>query len=672
MQAHATRKHPSFTPEGKPADFIYNGMPAASGAPFADPCFDVDPACLASNGGDSSKCDPVSVITAANPMRHYKGADIQTDVVLNKDGWHYPQQRLAVLWNDIQPTFDNTRPPQPFFIRANSKQCIEYWMTNLVPNYYEVDNFQVRTPTDILGQHIHLVKFDVTASDGAANGFNYEDGTLSFQEVEERIDAINAGGGLKPRDGSTPCKQLEAQTPEYLCAAGVKNCDDFKGAQTTVQRWWADPLLNDAGHDRTIRTVFTHDHFGPSTHQQAGLYAGLLVEHEGSKWWDAEVAGLELGAGKNADGSPRDDGGPTSWQAVITNADQTDGFREFALEFQDGALAYDAGGTYKATPYPKKNTSLSPDDALALSAKLDQIQPTDGDQVRKLVGGYIYDSTDPTSSKPIAAPLTPQVINAPFQALWGTYGVNYRHEPLAFRATNDDGKTTDTFEECTPGEQDCDNAFLYQSIARQQAMFNSQHVGEKGFPPALTSGVYGWDPFTPMLRAYEGEKIQVRTLVGAHVQQHNFMMHGFAWLFEPSNPSSGYRGQSVDGYLGALRDGIHDASRDAQQGADRRGRADQHLRTGSVGRSSVCGLPLHDQLDDRRSAQRQLGIDPQLRQGHRAVHHRGPRHTRRGADLGLPGRRTQAQLQGLCAQRLAQLQRARQDQQPERAGLRGL
>ena len=33
--------------------------------------------------------------------------------------------------------------------------------------------------------------------------------------------------------------------------------------------------------DRTLRTVFTHDHFGPSTHQQAGLYAGLVVEPQG-------------------------------------------------------------------------------------------------------------------------------------------------------------------------------------------------------------------------------------------------------------------------------------------------------------------------------------------------------------------------------------------------------
>ena len=67
-----------------------------------------------------------------------------------------------------------------------------------MPNYYELDDFQVRTPTDILGQHIHLVKFDVTSSDGAGNGFNYEDGTLSPDEVREVIENINKGGGLFP------------------------------------------------------------------------------------------------------------------------------------------------------------------------------------------------------------------------------------------------------------------------------------------------------------------------------------------------------------------------------------------------------------------------------------------------------------------------------------------
>ena len=47
------------------------------------------------------------------------------------------------------------------------------------------------TPTDIIGQHIHLPKWDLTTTDGAANGWNYEDGTLSPGAVLERIDAIN-------------------------------------------------------------------------------------------------------------------------------------------------------------------------------------------------------------------------------------------------------------------------------------------------------------------------------------------------------------------------------------------------------------------------------------------------------------------------------------------------
>ena len=54
-----------------------------------------------------------------------------------------------------------------------------------------------------------------------------------------------------------------------------------------TQRWWADPVLNgkpgDKGtKDRTMRTVFTHDHFGPSSHQHHGFYAALVVEPRNS------------------------------------------------------------------------------------------------------------------------------------------------------------------------------------------------------------------------------------------------------------------------------------------------------------------------------------------------------------------------------------------------------
>src|SRR5208337_4374474 len=112
---------------------------------------------------------------------------------------------------------------------------------------------------------------------------------------------------------------------------------NWDGAQTTVQLWDTDPLVNNTGSDRTLRTVFTHDHFGPSTHQQAGLYAGLVVEPPGSKWLNAET-------GAPLQNPARDDGGPTSWQAIIVTSHKGPGvgpnYREFLLEFQDRQLAY--------------------------------------------------------------------------------------------------------------------------------------------------------------------------------------------------------------------------------------------------------------------------------------------------------------------------------------------
>jgi hypothetical protein len=57
----------------------------------------------------------------------------------------------------------------------------------------------------------------------------------------------------------------------------------------------------------------------------------------------------------------------------------------------------------------------------------------------------------------------------------------------------------------------------------------------------LTNGLRRADPFTPLLRAYEGDRVVVRTMVGAHEEEHNFTIHGMKWLFEPERPDSGWR-----------------------------------------------------------------------------------------------------------------------------------
>ena len=45
---------------------------------------------------------------------------------------------------------------EPLVMRLNTFDCAVYSHSNLVPKDYEIDDYQVRTPTDIIGQHIHL------------------------------------------------------------------------------------------------------------------------------------------------------------------------------------------------------------------------------------------------------------------------------------------------------------------------------------------------------------------------------------------------------------------------------------------------------------------------------------------------------------------------------------
>ena len=475
MNFHAQRTHSTYKPDGTPGTYVTNGLPAVAGAPIADPCVN-----------DAGQ--------AAGSPRTYKAAVIQLDLKLNKAGWHYPQQRIEALWDDVAATKNGTRAPEPFFFRANSNDCISFFHTVLTPHYYELDDFQVRTPTDVMGQHIHLVKFDVLASDGAGNGWNYEDGTFAPDEVLERIHAINALGGLKQTSGTR--STLTAKPHPFFGTVG---------AQTTVQRWYADSLVNNAGKDRTLRTVFSHDHFGPSTHQQVGLYAGLVVEPLGSVWRNPDT-GTTMGS--------RWDGGPTSWRADIIPPNTAESFREFLLQIADFQLAYKPNSTF-----PDINNAINP-------------------PAKKEVGLPKLLAKAPNCPGGVPRPC-PEAFSADDP---GTMVINYRNEPLALRLRN---PSTNTQATGTAG----DLSFAFASkvgssnLLRADSAFNSQ----PSFYPALTPDVGPTDPFTPLMRAYANDKIQVRMLVGAHEEGHNFSINGIRWLAEPSEPNSGFRNSQMMG-----------------------------------------------------------------------------------------------------------------------------
>ena len=115
-------------------------------------------------------------------VKVFELALVQAKVTYNHHGWHDPQGRFFVTKEElekqggldayIQKLECGEICAEPLVIRANAGDCVEVRLTNLLPEFLEESPFQMETRTDIVGFHIHLVKFDTIVSDGAANGWN--------------------------------------------------------------------------------------------------------------------------------------------------------------------------------------------------------------------------------------------------------------------------------------------------------------------------------------------------------------------------------------------------------------------------------------------------------------------------------------------------------------------
>lgn len=183
-------------------------------------------------------------------VKVFEIAMVQADVTYNSYGWHDPQGRFFVLKEElerhggleayIKKVEEGKIQAEPLVIRANAGDCIELHTTNLLPEYLEASPFQLRTRTDIVGHHVHLVKFDTIVSDGAANGWNNIAGARQYE--------------------------------------------------TLVERFFA---------DEELRTVFFHDHLFANSHQQHGMFGALIIEEAGATFHDVRT-GKELLSGTRA------------------------------------------------------------------------------------------------------------------------------------------------------------------------------------------------------------------------------------------------------------------------------------------------------------------------------------------------------------------------------------
>jgi hypothetical protein len=523
MAFHSIGSHESKTPEGENADFIVNDKKAVPGAPFADPCT-----------GDAWEL-------SKKYTRDYHVSAIQLDLITNHAGWHDPQARINVLDSRVEYYENNNKTgnAEPFFFRANSGDCITYYHTNRTPAELDLDDFQVRTPTDIIGQHIHLVKFDVTASDGSGNGFNYEDGTFAKEEINLLIDASKRPGG-------------EAKNNQGIPVTLHKKADNI--FQTTIQRWYADPLLtteqscfeqletiaNDdpdriakrkniwmsaVCEDRTIRTVFTHDHFAPSSIQQHGFYAALLVEPRESIFLKRD--GTEM---------PEQAVGTEAMIIHQSDDGSRENYREFAMAIADFALLYDGHSradskaeNFQATAdhlqeqlvesKQEGNTDLTK----KITDKLDGLKAS----LPKLNSHYA--AIHKKHGRPVDPPMLPEAISKDHH---NPYLVNYKHEPIPLRIgckaldnVGDDDNTVDYTKAAvnTDAYGKCDS----ESVKQQRA-------DAKGDMANIFSSRFHNDPATPVFAGYEGEKVQLRLVQGAQEVQHSLNINGQAWPREIS------------------------------------------------------------------------------------------------------------------------------------------
>lgn len=630
MGYHGTRHHASVANNladtaVTPATWVLNGAPAVPGAPFQDPCVDDAGAVLNAGfvgswfDGDG---DPLTLNTkggsafGSDSPRTYKIANVQIDAVFNKVGYHYPQERIISLWDDVAPHILKQRPPEPLVMRFNTFDCGKIQHANLVPHEFELDDFQVRTPTDIIGQHIHLPKWDLTTNDGAANGWNYEDGTLSPGIVQERIHAINefnhfagtivpAGtlpGQLAPIDltdlvavatidtgdiGGTPAGKVHLEAlPHPYFGAGVAG-QDHLGARTTLQRILVDPVVNVAGVDRGLGLTFSHDHYGPSTFQQIGLYSTILAEPAGSTWVHNE-SGTPL--------ATRHDGGPTTWQAAIlppasapngsnVGSENIKDHREFYFEMSDFQHAYEAG-TYvgaDANGVPIHAEIIQPDPFNATIATAPALRNTWEKAVNpplKLKSVPFPDvvtahdvcpgpagNADPSIPRPC-----PEAINISHSSMWV---VNYRNEPVGLRVFDPDATGPDGTNGTQAAGDAGDLALAFQSRRDRAIPQLNTSMGDTPYPQAAHCGARGGndfeddrgkdfrvsnrrsqgdgincdrrpgDPFTPIMRTYERDDVKIKIQVGATEEQHQTTIHGMKWLSNGSGfgraPNSGWR-----------------------------------------------------------------------------------------------------------------------------------
>ena len=369
----------------------------------------------------AARRSPTPASTAGNASRAstgiYKAADIQDDVQAQQGRLALPAAALhrplggrdGYLGVASAPP---RKPPEPLFFRANSGDCIEYWLTNLVPNEYKLDDFQVRTPTDILGQHIHLVKFDVTRLGRRAP-------TASTTRTARSAPArcASASPPSAPRTAASPATRATARStarwPRPTRSSAPAGRTD--GRRLARRADHGPALVGRSGARQRRQRPHAAHRLHPRPLRPLDPPADRPLRRPGRR---ARGLDLEAQRDRRRPSAPAHDGGPTTWQAVIVGARTS----PTTASSCSSSPTSSSPTSKAATDLPRPGLCADP---LRRSARRQPAGPR---------GVGLPDLLDAAGHCPGgAAPPCPEIISA---ADPGTMSVNYRNEPVALRVRN--------------------------------------------------------------------------------------------------------------------------------------------------------------------------------------------------------------------------------------------
>lgn len=228
--------------------------------------------------------DPGDPCPDAAPTRTYDVVAFTRDLQLNGFGDHDPHGIMYATAADYEAIKDGTEQPEPMVLRAHVGDCVEVTLTNQLPQNMDQHTNHAEVPVDPGGDwpnanrvslHSQLDGVEVQRSDGATVGVNW-------------------GQTVGPGESIT-------------------------------YRWYVDET--DKG------TTLLKDMADVRSHPHHGAYGMLIVEPDGSQWFDSQT------------GDPIE----TGTRAVIEKPNG-ERFREYALLMTDGRYVINPDGTCPVPP----------------------------------------------------------------------------------------------------------------------------------------------------------------------------------------------------------------------------------------------------------------------------------------------------------------------------------